>query len=273
MYDTYVPIVSGIQKRHTWEQAVKAVTEALAPLGDEYCKTLSEGLTMGRWSDRYPNAGKTSGAFSSGGFDGPPYILMNYQPEVLDHVFTLAHEAGHSMHTWHSARHQPYQYYGYTIFVAEVASTFNEQLLLQHLLERAKTKKEKAYLMNHAIDEIRGTIIRQTMFAEFEKVIACAGGEGRAADGGVAADGISEAAGAVFWRAGGSGTKAGKVSKFVIDQELELEGLRIPHFYRGVLRVQVCDGAVCGDCAVATGAERRRKSELEDYLNFLKGGC
>ena len=170
MYDTYVPMVAGIKTHYTWEQAAETVCAALAPLGADYCKTLRDGLSSGRWSDRYPNSGKASGAFSSGGFDGPPYILMNYQPEVLDHMFTLAHEAGHSMHTWHSARFQPYQYYGYAIFVAEVASTFNEQLLLAHLLERAKDKKEKAYLINHAIDEIRGTIIRQTMFAEFEKI-------------------------------------------------------------------------------------------------------
>jgi oligoendopeptidase F len=117
-----------------------------------------------------PNAGKQSGAFSYGTFDAEPYIMMNYQPDVLDHVFTLAHEAGHSMHSYYSAKHQPFQYYGYTIFVAEVASTFNEQLLLKHLIAKAKSKKEKAYLINHAIDEIRGTIIRQTMFAEFEKI-------------------------------------------------------------------------------------------------------
>src|SRR5205085_9838154 len=118
----------------------------------------------------YPNQGKQSGAFSSGSYDASPYILMNYQPAVLDHVFTLAHEAGHSMHSYYSAKSQPFQYYDYTIFVAEVASTFNEQLLLRHMLDRAKSKKERAYLINHSIDEIRGTIIRQTMFAEFEKI-------------------------------------------------------------------------------------------------------
>ena len=139
------------------------VCEALEPLGDEYCTELRRGMTAGRWCDRYPNQGKQSGAFSYGTFDAAPYIMMNFQPTVLDHVFTLAHEAGHSMHSWYSARHQPYQYYNYTIFVAEVASTFNEQLLLKHLLQRARSDKERAYLINHAIDEIRGTIIRQTM--------------------------------------------------------------------------------------------------------------
>ena len=104
---------------------------SLEPLGDEYCRELQRGLTTARWCDRYPNAGKQSGAFSYGTFDAEPYIMMNYQPDVLDHVFTLAHEAGHSMHSYYSAKHQPFQYYGYTIFVAEVASTFNEQLLLE----------------------------------------------------------------------------------------------------------------------------------------------
>src|SRR6201999_956621 len=110
------------------------------------------------------------GAFSSGSFDGWPYILMNYQPDVLDHVFTLAHEAGHSMHTHYSAKHQPYQYYNYTIFVAEVASTFNEQLLSKSLMSRAKDDRQRAFLINREIDAIRGTIFRQTMFAEFEKI-------------------------------------------------------------------------------------------------------
>src|SRR5207237_1814885 len=120
---------------------VHVVIDALCPLGEEYCHTLQAGLTKDRWSDRYPNQGKQSGAFSYGTFDAAPYIMMNFQPTVLDHVFTLAHEAGHSMHSWYSARHQPYQYYNYTIFVAEVASTFNEQLLAEHMMKNAKTKQ------------------------------------------------------------------------------------------------------------------------------------
>ncbi len=114
-YDTYVPILSGIKKHHTWNQAVDVVLESLAPLGSEYLGTLEEGL-RGRWSDRYPNRGKQSGAFSCGSFDGDPYILMNFKEEVLNDVFTLTHEAGHSMHSWYSSHHQPFQYYSYTIF-------------------------------------------------------------------------------------------------------------------------------------------------------------
>src|SRR5690606_3313644 len=127
------PIIPDLEKKTPWNKAVRLILDALEPLGDEYCSALAQGLE-GRWCDRYPNKGKQSGAFSCGSYDGAPYILMNYKPEVLNEVFTLAHEAGHSMHTWYSKKHQPFLYYDYTIFVAEVASTFNEQLLTHYLL-------------------------------------------------------------------------------------------------------------------------------------------
>lgn len=219
-YDTYVPILSDLEKRHTWDQAVKVVVDALSPLGDEYCRELHRGMTSGRWCDRYPNQGKQSGAFSCGSFDGQPYILMNYQPDVLDHVFTLAHEAGHSMHSYYSAKSQPFQYYNYTIFVAEVASTFNEQLLARHMMERAKDKKEKAFLINRQIDGIRGTIIRQTMFAEFEKIIHALVEAGEP----LTVDALRKEYRKLL--------KLYFGPKFAIDPELELECLRIPHFYR-----------------------------------------
>jgi oligoendopeptidase F len=272
MYDTYVPIVSGIHTHYTWEQAADTVTAALAPLGEQYTRALHEGLTTGRWSDRYPNAGKSSGAFSAGGFEGPPYILMNYQPEVLDHVFTLAHEAGHSMHTWYSARHQPYQYYGYTIFVAEVASTFNEQLLLQHMVDRAKSNKERAYLINHAIDEIRGTIIRQTMFAEFEKITHEYVEKGEPLTVDLLRTEYRKLLEKYFGVEPGTAEKPGKTSRFVIDPELELEGMRIPHFYRAFYVYKYATGlsaAIALSQRVLTGGP----SELADYLRFLKGGC
>ena len=177
-YDTYVPILSDIEVEHTWDEAVEVIAQSLAPLGDEYVSVLKKGLA-GRWCDRYPNMGKQSGAFSAGCFDSEPYILMNYKPKVLNDVFTLAHEAGHSMHSYYSVKHQPFEYYSYTIFVAEVASTFNEQLLTHHMLENATDPRLKAYLINNEIDSIRGTIIRQTMFAEFEKIThqMCEAGE------------------------------------------------------------------------------------------------
>jgi oligoendopeptidase F len=260
MYDTYVPILSDLEKKHTWDQAVKVVIEALAPLGEEYCRTLAEGLTTARWSDRYPNAGKQSGAFSYGTFDGLPYIMMNYQPAVLDHVFTLAHEAGHSMHSWYSARAQPFQYYGYTIFVAEVASTFNEQLLAEHMMKRARTKKERAYLINRQIDGIRGTIVRQTMFAEFEKITHALVEKGEP----LTVDTLRKEYRKLLDLYFGP--------SFVIDPELELECLRIPHFYRAFYVYKYATG-LSAAIALAQRVLNGTNGELDAYINFLKGGC
>ncbi len=259
-YDVYVPIFSDVSKKTTWDQAVKVIIEATKPLGDEYTRELQRGLTSARWCDRYPNAGKQSGAFSYGTFDAEPYIMMNYQPDVLDHVFTLAHEAGHSMHSYFSAKNQPFQYYNYTIFVAEVASTFNEQLLLKHMIAKAKTKKEKAYLINHAIDEIRGTIIRQTMFAEFEKIIHALVEAGEPLTVDALRSEYRKLLEAYFG------------PEFVIDKDLELECLRIPHFYRAFYVYKYATGlsaAIALSERVTTGG----KKELNDYLTFLKGGC
>ncbi|MEX2315689.1 MAG: oligoendopeptidase F [Pirellulales bacterium] len=258
-YDTYVPILSDLDTRHTWNQAVDAVVDSLAPLGDEYGRVLAEGL-RGRWCDRYPNQGKRSGAFSSGTYDGWPYILMNYQPDVLDHVFTLAHEAGHSMHSYFSAKHQPFEYYNYTIFVAEVASTFNEQLLSRHLMRRAKNDKERAYLINREIDSIRGTIIRQTMFAEFEKIAHALVEEGEP----LTVDCVKSEYGRLL--------EAYFGPDFVIDEPLKLEGLRIPHFYHAFYVYKYATGlsaAIALSERVVNGGQR----ELGDYLSFLKGGC
>jgi oligoendopeptidase F len=259
-YDTYVPILSDLDKRHTWDQAVKVVIQSLAPLGEEYVSELERGLTSGRWCDRYPNAGKQSGAFSSGSFDAQPFIMMNYQPDVLDHVFTLAHEAGHSMHSYYSAKHQPFQYYNYTIFVAEVASTFNEQLLARHLMDEAKDKRERAYLINRQIDGIRGTIIRQTMFAEFETITHA----------------LVEADEPLTVEA-----LRGEYRKlldlyfgpdFKIDKELELECLRIPHFYRAFYVYKYATG-LSAAIALSERVLNGGAKELNDYLGFLKGGC
>jgi oligoendopeptidase F len=274
MYDTYVPIVAGIKTHYTWDQAATTVCDALAPLGPDYCRNLLQGLAQERWADRYPNAGKMSGAFSAGGFDGPPYLLMNYQPEVLDHLFTLAHEAGHSMHTWHSARHQPFQYYNYVIFVAEVASTFNEQLLLAHLLARATSDKEKAYLINHAIDEIRGTIIRQTMFAEFEKITHDLVEKGEPLTIDLLRTEYRKLLELYFGvKPGKSGTASqpGRTSRFVIDPELDLEGLRIPHFYRAFYVYKYATG-LSAAIALSRRVLQGGPSELADYLGFLKAG-
>jgi oligoendopeptidase F len=258
-YDTYVPILSELDMRHTWKQAVDLVMESLAPLGKEYDRGLSEGL-RGRWCDRYPNQGKRSGAFSSGSYDGWPYILMNYQPDVLDHVFTLAHEAGHSMHSYLSARHQPYEYYNYTIFVAEVASTFNEQLLSRHLLERAKRDDQRAYLINREIDSIRGTIIRQTMFAEFEKIAHALVEAGEP----LTVECLKKVYGELLADYFGP--------DFVIDEELKLECLRIPHFYNAFYVYKYATG-MSAAIALSERVVSGGKQELDDYLSFLQGGC
>ena len=259
-YDTYVPILSELDQTRTWKQAVDAVMQSLAPLGDEYCGVLQRGLTTARWCDRYPNRGKQSGAFSCGSFDAAPYILMNYQPTVLDHVFTLAHEAGHSMHSYYSAKSQPFVYYDYVIFVAEVASTFNEQLLSRRLMESAASDAERAYLVNRDIDAIRGTIIRQTMFAEFEKVIheQVESGEPLTVD--------------AFKKIYGDLLAAYFGPDFAIDDQLRLEGFRIPHFYRAFYVYKYATGlsaAIALSDRVLGGGPR----ELADYLSFLKGGC
>jgi oligoendopeptidase F len=258
-YDTYVPILSEQETRHTWSQAVKVLIAALQPLGSEYCAELERGL-LGRWCDRYPNQGKQSGAFSAGGYHGDPYILMNYKPELLDEVFTLAHEAGHSMHTWHSARHQPYEYYQYTIFVAEVASTFNEQLLSAHLMANARSDEERAYLVNREIDGIRTTIVRQTMFAEFEKIVHEMAEAGEA----LTVQAFKEVYRRLLDAYFGPG--------FALDPELSLECLRIPHFYRGFYVYKYATGlsaAIALARRVLDGGPR----ELNQYLGFLKGGC
>jgi oligoendopeptidase F len=258
-YDTYVPILSDLEKRHSWDQAVKVVVDALEPLGSEYRRALELGMTSGRWCDRYPNQGKQSGAFSSGSYDGQPYILMNFQPSVLDHVFTLAHEAGHSMHSWYSAKTQPYQYWSYVIFVAEVASTFNEQLLARHLMQRAKSKQERAYLINRQIDGIRGTIIRQTMFAEFEKITHALVEAGEP----LTVDTLRREYRKLLELYFGPG--------FVIDAELDLECLRIPHFYRAFYVYKYATG-LSAAIALSERVVNGGKAELDAYLNFLKGG-
>ncbi len=258
-YDTYVPILSEIESKHTWNQAVKLVIESLAPLGKEYTRVLEQGL-LGRWCDRYENQGKQSGAFSSGCFTGDPFILMNYQADVLDHVFTLAHEAGHSMHSHYSARSQPFEYYDYTIFVAEVASTFNEQLLCKHMLDRAESKAQRAYLINREIDSIRATIVRQTMFAEFEKITHALA----EADEPLTVERFKGVYRELLQKYFGD--------KFTIDAELELECFRIPHFYSAFYVYKYATG-LSAAIALAKRVTAGGSAELEAYLNFLKGGC
>lgn len=258
-YDTYVPILADLKQDRSWAEATETVIASLAPLGEEYCSALKQGLE-GRWCDRYPNQGKQSGAFSCGSFDADPYILMNYKRTVLNDMFTLTHEAGHSMHSYYSAKHQPFQYYNYTIFVAEVASTFNEQLLTHYLLETSTDDRFKAYLINHEVDSLRATIVRQTMFAEFEKTTH----EMAEAGEPLTVESFKSVYKALLEDYFGP--------DFVIDDQLALECFRIPHFYRAFYVYKYATGlsaAVALSRRVLNGGEQ----ELKDYLSFLKSGC
>jgi oligoendopeptidase F len=257
-YDCYVPLVPELEQRHTWDEAVRVVIESLQPLGGDYCSRLERGL-RGRWCDRYPNAGKQSGAFSSGTYDSDPYILMNFQEDVIEHVFTLTHEAGHSMHTRYSAEAQPYQYSGYTIFVAEVASTFNEQLLARLLLARATSKKERAAILTREIDAIRNTIVRQTMFAEFERKSHASAESGEPLTLGRIRSIYRELLDAYFG------------PNFTIDPQLEIECLRIPHFYNAFYVYKYATGLAAA-ITLAKKVAEQDPGALDRYLGFLKGG-
>ncbi|MEN6405365.1 MAG: oligoendopeptidase F [Thermoguttaceae bacterium] len=259
-YDTYVPILSELHVTHTWDEAVQTIVAALKPLGDDYGKTLRAGLTTDRWCDRYENRGKQSGAFSAGTYDGKPYILMNYQPDVLDHVFTLAHEGGHSMHSHFSAHSQPFAYYDYSLFVAEVASTFNETLLSRRLQAEAKDDRQRAYLINHEIDSIRATIFRQTMFAEFERLTHASAEAGEPL--------TLERFKSIYRKL----LREYFGPEFVVDDQLALECFRVPHFYRAFYVYKYAT-SMSAAIALVDRVLQGGQKELNDYLGLLKAGC
>jgi oligoendopeptidase F len=257
-YDTYVPLVPDIDSHVTFDEAIEQILAAFEPLGPEYTTTLSEGLRA-RWCDRYETKGKRSGAFSSGSFDAPPYILMNYKSDVFSDVYTLAHEAGHSMHTWFAQRSQTFQDYDYPIFLAEVASTFNEELLTHYLLEKTEDKKMRAYIINRQIDDLRGTLFRQTMFAEFEKVVHAIEERGDALTLDVFKSEYSALLQAYF----GGGV--------VLDPQLNLECLRIPHFYNAFYVYKYATG-ISAAVALSERVLANEADSGESYLDFLKSG-
>jgi oligoendopeptidase F len=256
-YDTYVPMVAGVTTNVPWDEAVEKVVAALEPLGPEYTATMAHGLRDGRWCDRYENKGKRSGAFSYGTYSSPPYIMMNYKADVFSDVYTLAHEAGHSMHTWHSSRAQLYQNHGYPIFLAEVASTFNEMLLTEHLLKTTDDPAMKAFILNRQIDDLRGTLYRQTMFAEFERETHAAEERGDA----VTLEGFQKIYRRLLDDYFGP--------KFSIDDELELECLRIPHFYSAFYVYKYATGI---SAAAALARQVLETGDASRYLGFLKSG-
>jgi len=252
-------MVAEIETKISFDEAVDQVVTALQPLGKEYVDVLREGLRNSRWCDRYETKGKRSGAFSSGSFGAPPYILMNYKEDVFADVYTLAHEAGHSMHTWFSQRSQKYQDYDYPIFLAEVASTFNEELLTHHLLEQTRDPKMRAYIINRQLDDIRGTLYRQTMFAEFEKVIHEIEDSGDALTLDVFKSEYHELLAAYF------------AESFVLDPQLDLECLRIPHFY-GAFYVYKYATGISAAVALSQKVLSGERTAVEAYLGFLKSG-
>ncbi|MEJ5363349.1 MAG: oligoendopeptidase F [Spirochaetota bacterium] len=218
-YDTYVPLVSDIPFSMEYEKACDVCAQALHILGDEYVSTLHKGL-LGGWVDRYENRGKVSGAYSSGCYDSPPYILLNYDANTINSLYTLIHESGHSMHSYYSRKNQPYVYHEYTIFVAEVASTLNEILLSHYLLQQySDNPRMQAYILNREIDEIRGTLFRQTMFAEFELLVHTMAENNKP----LTFQTMTETYADLLHKYFGN--------TIVVDSQLHLEYLRIPHFY------------------------------------------
>lgn len=258
-WDLYVPVVDSVDMRFTYEEACEIVLEALAPLGEEYLAIVREGLAS-RWIDVYSTPGKRSGAYSAGGFGMHPMILLNFQG-TLDDVFTLAHEMGHSVHTYLSSHAQPARYASYVIFVAEVASTCNEALLMDWFLKnRADDPQVHAYLVNHYLEKFRGTLFRQCQFAEFE----LAANELVARGEGVTADALTEI------NRGLNEAYFGPAA--VVDDEIAVEWARIPHFYYDYYVYQYSTGF-----AAAIALSRRILAEgapaVADYLDFLRGGC
>jgi oligoendopeptidase F len=259
MYDTYVPLVSDIPFSMSYEEAVAACCDALAPLGSDYVETMRKGLLEG-WVDRYENKGKRSGAYSSGCYDSPPYILMNYRDDNINSVYTLIHEAGHSMHSHYSHTTQPYHESGYTIFVAEVASTFNETLLSHHLLKRYENDKAmRSYILNREIDNIRATLYRQTMFAEFEKITHAMAEHNEP----LTLDAFRSVYRSLLETYFGGA--------LTIDNTLELECLRIPHFYNAFYVYKYATG-ISAAIALAEKVLHEGEPARGAYRKFLTLG-
>lgn len=257
-YDVYVPLVKSVKMQHSYDESVEIIRNALAPLGTEYTERLCSGLKNG-WVDRYENAGKRSGAFSSGSYIGDPYILLNYDENDIRDVFTMAHEGGHSMHSWYSVHNNPFLSYDYTIFEAEVASTFNEELVFEYLLKNAKTEDEKKYLLAMRADDILATLHRQTMFAEFELKTHELVENGTPLTATLLRKTYRELLEFYF----------GPEMHF--EENSDMEGLRIPHFYNAFYVYKYATG-ISAALALARRVASGGKKERDDYFEFLKSG-
>lgn len=257
MYDLYTPLVKDVKMKVTYDEAKEYLLKGLAPLGEEYVNVLKEGFNN-RWVDVHENKGKRSGAYSSGAYGTNPYILMNWQDNV-NNLFTLAHEFGHSVHSYYTRKYQPYPYGNYSIFVAEVASTCNENLLNDYLLKTIDDDKKRLYLLNHYLEGFRGTVFRQTMFAEFEHLIHMKAQEGEA----LTAELLTKEYYALNKKYFGDNIH--------IDEEIGLEWARIPHFYYNYYVYQYATGF-----SAATALSKQILEEgqpaVERYLEFLKAG-
>lgn len=257
-YDNYVSLVPDYRKKFTFEEAKELARKGLAPMGEDYLKRLEEGFSN-RWIDVYENIGKCSGAYSWGAYGTHPYVLLNYQGN-LDDVFTLVHEMGHALHSMYSHETQSYTYAGYKIFVAEVASTCNEALLMRYLLSVSSDKQERAYLINHFIDQFKGTLYRQTMFAEFEKAAHSLYAKGKPLTPECLCDIYRKLNEDYFGE------------DMTIDDEIALEWLRIPHFYNEFYVYQYATGFSAA-IALSNRILKEGETAVQDYIRFLRGGC
>ena len=257
MYDIYTPLVEDVDKKASIDEAKQTVYDALAPLGEDYRRILKQGFDS-RWIDVYENAGKRSGAYSAGA-KVHPYVLLNYTG-TLDSQFTLAHEMGHAMHSYLSNHTQTPLDADYVIFVAEVASTCNEALLMEYLLGKTTDKKERAYLINHFLEQFRTTLYRQTMFAEFELNIGKMAQEGTSL--------TPDVLNAEYRRL----NRLYFGEEVVLDDEIDMEWMRIPHFYYNYYVFQYATGYAAA-IALSRRILREGESAVKDYLGFLSGGC
>lgn len=260
-YDVYAHLVKNVKSKTSYEEAVEICRNALAPLGKEYTDTLCGGL-LGGWVDRFENKGKRSGAFSSGCYRGYPYILLNYKDDVIRDVFTMAHEGGHSMHSWYSAKNNPFMQYNYTIFEAEVASTFNEELVFEYLLKKAESENNsemEKYLLAMRANDILATLHRQTMFAEFE--LKCH----EMVENGtpLSAENIRKTYRELLELYFGP--------EMHFEENSDMEGLRIPHFYSAFYVYKYATG-ISASLALAKRVTEGGEKEKEDYFKFLKSG-
>jgi oligoendopeptidase F len=257
MYDLYTPLIQDVKMEIPYDEAKKVVAKGLEPLGESYLKILNEGFNH-RWIDVYENENKRSGAYSWGAYGTHPYVLLNYN-DTLNNVFTLAHEMGHALHSYHSDKEQPYIYAGYKIFVAEVASTCNEALLMDYMIKNTEDKKEKAYLINHFLEKFKATFYRQAMFAEFEMITHKLVEEGESLTADALCKIYHDLNVAYFG------------DDIVVDPEIDMEWSRIPHFYTAFYVYQYATGFSAA-IALSKRILNDGPTAVEDYIRFLSSG-